>query len=110
MTTKEDYAKAVVFRHRRGNSNLRRVVRYFAPGEDALDEPIKLVEVNSATVPAGVMPLLFGRSPRRGADHSVILVEVTPAEYKAIRAGQLQLPAGWGNGKVIYRRKRKHGG
>lgn len=58
-------------------------------------EPIKLLEVNENTVPAGVMPLHFGPAPAIGITFPSVIVEVTPDEYKKIQSQELKLPKGW---------------
>jgi predicted RNase H-like HicB family nuclease len=64
-------------------------------------EPIKLLEVNQDTVPAGVMPLRFGPMPASGIPYSSVIVEVTPDEFEKIKAKELSLPNGWTIGDPI---------
>lgn len=70
-------------------------IRTEEPAEEKHEEPIKLLEVNEATVPTGILPLKFGPLPEDGIDYPSIIVEVTPAEYEALRQGRLQLPGHW---------------
>jgi len=58
-------------------------------------EPIKLLEVNKDTVSSGVMPLHFGPAPASGILFPSVIVEVTPEEFKRIKAKDLLLPSGW---------------
>jgi hypothetical protein len=57
--------------------------------------PIKLLEVNAATIPSGVMPLHFGPAPASGIPYSSVIIEVTPSEFEQIKANELKLPDGW---------------
>jgi hypothetical protein len=66
-------------------------------------EPIKLLEVNAATVPSGVLPLHFGPAPASGIPFSSIIIEVTPIEFEKIRSHELELPKGWSIGEEIIR-------
>lgn len=63
--------------------------------EASPSEPIKLLEVNENTVPAGVMPIGFGPDPAAGIHFPSIIVEVTPEEFQKIQAQELELPQGW---------------
>lgn len=58
-------------------------------------EPIKLLEVNTNTVPSGVMPLHFGPVPASGVPFPSVIVEVTPAEFERIKSSELKLPKDW---------------
>ncbi len=80
---------------------LRAVYRLVASNEDAPDEPVKLLEVNEATVPIGVMPLYFGPHPASGLHYPLMIAAVTPEEFARLRAGDLRLPDGWSLGQVI---------
>ena len=54
-------------------------------GEFRPNEPIKLLEVNENTVPAGIMPIQFGPSPASGLNYPTIIVEVTPTNSRRSR-------------------------
>src|SRR5580704_7133329 len=64
---------------------------------------IGLLEVNSNTVPAGIMPIEFGPAPSSGLNYPSVIVEVTPEEFERILSHQLALPAGWRLGSSIPR-------
>ncbi len=70
-------------------------IRGVADVELREDEPIKLLEVNENTVPAGIMPLRFGALPADGIVHSSIIIEVTPSEFERLQNRELVLPNGW---------------
>src|SRR5262249_17865296 len=74
------------------------------PESEALPgTPIKLLEVNGFTVPAGILPLHFGPAPASGVPYSSIIVEVTPDEFERIKTQELQLPEGWVLGEELPR-------
>jgi hypothetical protein len=74
---------------------------YARKGGDRDNEPIKLLEVNRATVPAGLMPVYFGSTK----DYPpVVIIEVTEEEYRAVENGELPLPDGWDEANVLYKR------
>jgi len=75
--------------------------------EDAPAEPIKLLEVNSATVASGVLPLHFGPAPASGIPFASIIIEVTPEEFKRIQTKELLLPRDWVLGEEIRKPKSK---
>jgi hypothetical protein len=70
------------------------VLRFVSDEEDALDEPIKLLEVNGATVATGsVEPFFFG--PSEGVPFATVIAEITPEEFERIERKELALPRGW---------------
>lgn len=74
------------------------------PAVEALDtEPIRLVEVNAATIACGVLPLHFRPTPASGIPFPYTIIDVTPAEYKKIQSNQLELPKGWTNPQSLPR-------
>jgi hypothetical protein len=84
-------------KHYQVESGLTRVIHFSgAPtAEFAAPEPIKLLEVNTNTVPSGVMPLGFGPAPEAGIRFPSVIIEVTPEEFEKIEAKELPLPSGW---------------
>ena len=66
-------------------------------------EPIKLLEVNEATVPAGIMPIRFGPSLGQGRHYSCVIVEITPDEFEQFQSEKLKLPEGWNLGELLPR-------
>ena len=61
--------------------------------------PIRLLEVNEATAPSGIMPLHFGPAPAAGIPYPSTIVEVTPEEFEKIKTEELKLPEGWSLGE-----------
>lgn len=90
-------AKELAKRHYQVESGLTRVIRFSGAAdiEAVPAEPIKLLEVNAATVPSGVMPLHFGPAPASGILYPSVIIEVTPEEFQRIQARELMLPEGW---------------
>ncbi len=76
-------------------------LRAASSAEERPDEPIKLLEVNELTVPAGIMPLYFGPSPVSEIFYSTVILEVTPEEFAQIRNHELALPDGWSVGEEL---------
>jgi hypothetical protein len=80
-----------------------RVVRLLDPhNEDAAMEPIKLLEVNTATFPAGILPIYFGPDPEDGLPYPTVIIEVTRDEFARIERGELALPRGLTFGQTLH--------
>ncbi len=103
MLTKDEEAELLAELHYQIEPGLTHVFRVTGPddAESSLSAPIKLLEVNENTVPAGIMPLQFGPSPSSGFHFSSIILEVTPEEYEKIQSLELPLPDGWQIGDPI---------
>lgn len=97
MRSKDEIAREIAEDHYAIDSAVTKVYRLVGTqeAESRADEPIKILEVNEATVPAGILPLGFGAVPERGWDFPLIVVDVTPEEFEGIRDGRLPLPNGW---------------
>lgn len=94
MPTKDEIAAELIAWHFKIEPELMVVYRILSATEDASNEPIKLLEVNRATVPTGrVVPFAFG--PAAEIAYSSVVAEVTPTELESIREGTIPLPAGW---------------
>jgi hypothetical protein len=100
MPDKDEVARTLADAHRNLEETIARIVRLRGRREQDQNEPIKLLEVNSATSPSGIWPIAFG--PAEDVPYGSVVVEVTPAEYDAIIAGQLDLPDGWELGETLY--------
>ena len=105
MQTKEEEIRYLAGCHYDIESGMNQVFRIFGPEdvERNPNEPIKLLEVNENTVPAGIMPIGFGPLPSSGLYYSSIIVEVTPDEFEKIRSEEWSLPHGWKIGELIPR-------
>ena len=59
-------------------------------------EPIKLLEVNEFTIPAGVIPLGIPRRSQEGIDYPYIVVDVYPQPNSSkFSRNSSKLPEGW---------------
>ena len=95
--TKEEAAAELAEAHYAMDGGLEAVYRLVGDPEREDDawEPIKLLEVNRDTRPAGIVPIYFGTLPGRRIRYPYAVVEVTPEEYQQLRQGLLHLPYGW---------------
>lgn len=92
--TKDEAAKELALWHFGVEPYLERVVRIVVENEDEPGEPIKLLEVNAATVATGsVEPFAF--APTASVPFATSIAEVTPEEFERIRRNELPLPQGW---------------
>ncbi len=63
-----------------------------APGE------VRLVEVSGSvgsSEPREVLPFRFGAQPEEGIDYPSVVDLLSPAEWEAVKKGELPLPPGW---------------
>jgi hypothetical protein len=111
IADKASAALTLASKHYDIEAGLTQIFRIVGAGEAEADpnEPIKLLEVNEATVSAGVLPLHFGALPERGIPFPSIIIEVTPAEFARIKRQQLKLPQGWAIGEELLRRGEARG-
>jgi hypothetical protein len=94
MYKKDEVAKRLIDWHFRIEPEITAIYRIISPNEDAAGEPIKLLEVNEATVETGrVQAFAFG--PAEDICFPSAVAEVTPAEMLRIRRGEIRLPQGW---------------
>jgi hypothetical protein len=92
--TKDEAVRELAQWHFGVEPDLTHVIRIVGDNEDAPDEPIKLLEVNAATVATGsVEPYAF--APSKSVPFPTVIAEVTPEEYERLQRGELKLPAGW---------------
>jgi hypothetical protein len=91
---KDEVAESLIAWHFRIEPELRAIYRIISADEDAAGEPIKLLEVNAASVETGrVVPFAFGAAG--DITYPSVVAEVTPAEMEAIRQRKIAIPAGW---------------
>jgi len=61
---------------------------------DPSEHEIRLLQVTELVPETGeVYPIIFG--PTKEIPYRTVLAQVTPSEYEAIRARELELPEGW---------------
>jgi hypothetical protein len=100
MAEKDEVAQRLADAHRDAEPWIVRIVRLMSRNEAEGREPVKLLEVNPATSPSGVLPIAFAPDPP-GVPFPSVVVEVTPDEYKKIALGQLPLPNDWTLGTTL---------
>ncbi len=103
MLTKDEAAIELAKKHYQIETGMTQIFRITGSAESEFrpNEPIKLLEVNTNTVPSGIMPIQFGPSRASGLNYPTIIVEVTPEEFQKLQDQQLELPHGWKVGDPI---------
>lgn len=80
--------------HFRVEPELREVYRIVMDDEGSQEEPIRLLEINAATVVTGsVEPFAF--SPTEEIPFRTVIAEITPEELESVRSNPDVLPKGW---------------
>jgi hypothetical protein len=93
MPDKDRIAEELIDWHFQVEPGLVRVYRVIADNEDAPEEPIKLLEVNTHTVSTGEFSA-FGFAPTKDVPFPTVIAEVTPDELEALRR-KGAIPEGW---------------
>jgi hypothetical protein len=94
MPRKDDVAADLIRAHFALEPFLTEVWRIVGDSESVPDEPIKLLEVNAATVVTGsVIPFAF--TPTQDVPYSTIIAEVTPSQFDLLQREPWRLPEGW---------------
>jgi hypothetical protein len=94
MPSKDQVARELIAEHFAIEPHLQAVYRIVAENEASATEPIKLLEVNAATVATGgVTPFEF--APTQDVPFPTVIAEVTPVEFAALQADESKLPKGW---------------
>lgn len=96
-------AKELAKKHYQAEAGLQKIIRLTGSAEVEVNpvEPIKLLEVNTDTIPSGVLPVSFGPAPASGIPYPSIIVEVSPDEFTKIQTEELKLPKGWCLGEEL---------
>lgn len=98
---KDEVAKLLAEAHRAQEPSISRIIRLVSDREDDAREPVKLLEVNPATSPSGILPIAFTADPP-SVPYPSVVVEVTEREFEQITAGALALPAGWRLAETLH--------
>lgn len=94
MITKDAAARRLIQWHFKIEPELREVYRILLGDEGSQEGPIRLLEVNAATVPTGsVEPFTF--SPTKEIPFRTVIAEITPEELASFRLNPDALPEGW---------------
>jgi hypothetical protein len=91
---KDEAAAELALWHLGVEPSLERVIRIVGENEDAPGEPIKLLEVNAATVATGSVET-FTFAPSKSVPFLITVAEVAPDEFERIARKELPLPRGW---------------
>ena len=97
LAQKKEVALALAQLHHEIDPGVRPVYRLLSPGkmENDPNEPLKLLEVNEATIPTGILPLSFPPQPEEGLPFPTIILEITPEEFAKVETQEWKLPKGW---------------
>jgi hypothetical protein len=82
--SKLETAKNLAHAHFKNEPNLKHIRLLEPLEENDPREPIKLLEVVEGTIERGIEPIAFPADPARGIDYPVLIVEISPREYKNI--------------------------
>lgn len=93
MPEKDEVARRLAELHFQSDPEITRIFRIKSPDESQPEEPVKLLEVNPHSVPAGVVPVVFG--PSGVIPYASVIVEITPDEWRQLQTHALSLPVGW---------------
>lgn len=86
--------------HKNLESTIREIRYITSPKEADPNEPIKLLEINSATSESGFFPVTF--APDRNIPFRSTLIEITPGEAKKLKKNELVgWPEGWKVGEKL---------
>jgi hypothetical protein len=102
MPDKDETAQRLADAHFRLDQGVSRIIRIVEPDESNNAKPVKLLEVNSMTPEAGILPVAMTADPDRGVPFTSVVVEVTPAEFDRLTRGELRLPHGWQLGNELF--------
>ncbi len=95
MLTKAQAAQDLAEAHYSMYRSVQQIYRLVSDQEDAPQEPLKLLEVNADTLPAGIVPVSLGPIPSQGIVYPVVVVEITPQGFEQLKLGVLTLPHDW---------------
>jgi hypothetical protein len=106
MIEKDDVARDLIRHHFTVEPELQAVYRIMSANETSPDEPIKLLEVNAATVATGSVEV-FGFAPSKVTPFAVMIAEITPEELEQLKSDPRALPQGWSlKGAKVFERGR----
>lgn len=108
LPDKETVARTLADAHFTVDSGTMRIFRVLGSKkrEALAEEPIKLLEVNRDTFPAGIMPICFGPHTPSGISYPSVIIEITPQEFNDLKQSKLKLPRGWNLGPELRKKRR----
>ncbi|MGA9390193.1 MAG: hypothetical protein WBV69_07075 [Candidatus Sulfotelmatobacter sp.] len=100
--TKEETAETLARIHFANEPNLKHIHLLEPINEDDPREPIKLLEVVDGTLERGIEPIAFPADPARQIEYPVLIIEVSPREYLAVKNDAEGLKRhGWSMGREL---------
>ncbi|HFE44210.1 MAG TPA: hypothetical protein ENJ18_01785 [Nannocystis exedens] len=93
MPNKDEIARRLIRWHFEVEPGLNVVHRILSENEDDPAEPIKLLEINTATVATGSFEA-YRFAPTRDVPYPTLIAEVTPDELEQLRA-EGRIPESW---------------
>ncbi|MGO8818755.1 MAG: hypothetical protein ACLQVG_29275 [Terriglobia bacterium] len=102
---KLETATELANKHFAAEPYLKRIFLLEPVGEEDPNEPVKLLEVLEGALERGIEPMVFVPDPAHGIEYPVVIVEISPKEYEALRDGKLSVDnEGWSLGKELEAR------
>lgn len=99
-----EYAETLARAHFELEPGITTIAQLVSGSDELPNEPLKMLEVNENTLSLGVRPISFPARVEGTAWYPpVVIIEVTPDEYKRIEAGSLSLPNGWRVSRIFNR-------
>ncbi|MDQ2687248.1 MAG: hypothetical protein M3Y28_05210 [Armatimonadota bacterium] len=92
--TKDEVAQTLIRWHFTIEPATREIYRFLATDEATADEPIKLLEINQATMETGRIDT-FPFGPAGDIPYPTVIAQITPEEMQRVRDGSIVLPKGW---------------
>ena len=95
QSSKDEMARWYAARHLHTDPGIQKV--YYLPA-GAPEREIRLLEINGLIAVRELDPLEpldFGVNVDGTEPHTLLVLDVTPAQWERIRSGELSLPAGW---------------
>lgn len=88
----------------RSDPTLQQVILFEPLEPSERHRPILLLQVKEATPDSPDRVEAYGFAPTRETPFPLALAQVTPAEWRRIQAGQLDLPEGWSleRGEIVF--------
>lgn len=93
MSDKDRVAEDLIDWHFRSEPGIVIIYRIISDNETEPDEPIKLVELNTATVSTGMLEA-FRFAPTAEVPYPTVLAELTPEEFDILLAEE-RFPPTW---------------
>lgn len=106
--TKDEAAQTLIRWHFTIEPATLEIYRFLAHDEETADEPIKLLEVNQATMETGRIDT-FPFGPAGDIPYPIVIAQITPEEMQRVRDGSIVLPQGWdlSHAQRFYRPRRR---